>query len=227
MRRRAGLALAGVAVLAAIAAPAAMAAPASIQAGTPSPPAPDPNVFNPTSYLHDGGTVATMTYVAGGSHNVTATVPGPDSKPLFRSDTVGAGTVPVAGTQYLAIGSYAFFCSVHIGMNGTLNVNTGVPQPRPTALAKGGKGAKLAAVAKKGKLPVKFTVFNGGQATVAVLLGKKQIGATKNPVTKSGTVQVPLTAKGKAALAKKKKATLKLNTSLDFGSPSTAKVTLK
>ncbi len=205
MRRRAGTLAAGAALaLAAFTAPAAIAAPAAIQAGTPSPPAPDPNVFAPNTYLHDAGTVATITWIAGGGHDVTARTLGPDGKSLFRSPTIPAGTAPVAGTQFLTPGSYAFFCTTHLGMDGTLNVNAGTPQPRPTVTAKPVKGSKLAAAVKKGKVPVKLTLANGAAATITLKLGKKQVGASKNPVTKSGKTQIPLSAKGKKALAKKK-----------------------
>jgi plastocyanin len=224
MRRRAGtLALGAALALAALTAPAAVAAPAQIEAGTGG-----ADVFSLPSYFHDAGTVAAVTWVGGGTHNATASAKGPDGKPLFRSADITSGSAPVNGTQYVAQGVYPFVCTIHIGMNSSLNVNAGTPLPRPAVTAKAVKGTKLAAVVKKGKLPVKLTVSNGGAATVTVLLGKKQVGASKQPVTKSGTTSIPLSAKGKAALAKKKKkVTLTLNASIDFGSPVSAKATLK
>jgi plastocyanin len=225
MRRRAGLPALGVAIVMGLAfAAPAMAAPANIQAGQ----APSNDVFNPSDYLHDGGTIATITWIAGGSHDVTSRGFGPDGKPLFQSALLSSGSAPVKGTQYLAQGTYAFYCTTHpLTMSGNLNVNTGSPLARPSVVLAGVKGTKLAKVVKKGKVPVKVTVANGAQATVAVLLGKKKVGSVTAPVAKSGTVQVPLTSKGKAALAKKTKATLKVTAAVDFGSPATFKLSLK
>src|SRR3954454_18257550 len=69
----------------------------------------------------------------GGSHNVTARQTGPDGKGLFRTPTLSSGATGVDGTQYLAAGDYAFFCSVHpTTMSGTVHVTgNGAPQARP------------------------------------------------------------------------------------------------
>lgn len=55
-------------------------------------------------------------------HDVTAVDTGPDGKPLFGSPLIGIGEVaPVTGLDHLVAGrSYAFFCSLHPGMRGTL-----------------------------------------------------------------------------------------------------------
>lgn len=205
----------------ALAAPAAQAAPAGIIAGSAGP---DANLFSAPAFAHDAGTVATMTWVAGGSHNVTAGSPGPDGKPLFRSDTISSGSAPVQGTQYVPQGSYAFVCTIHAGMSSTLNVNAGAPLPRPTVSLKA-KGAKLAKVAKKGKLIVKVTLSGGQAATVNVKLGKRKIGSADT--AKSGKLAVKLSGKGVKALKRKRKAKLKLDASVDFGSPAKTKVVLK
>ena len=74
------------------------------------------------------------------SHDVTARDVGPDGAPLFRSALVAAGgEAPVTGVEYLAAGSYAFYCSVHPQMTGTVRVTTaGTPEPRPGGGSSGG-----------------------------------------------------------------------------------------
>lgn len=220
MRRLAGL-VAGGAALLALAAPAAQAAPANVQAGVAGP---DPNLFSAAAFAHDAGAVATMTWVAGGSHNVTAGTTGPDGKPLFRSPTVGSGATAVQGTQYVPQGVYAFSCTIHPGMNSALNVNAGAPQPRPKVALKA-KGQKLAKVVKKRKLIVTMSLSGGQRATVTVKLGKRAIG--RAGTAKSGKLAVKLSGKGVKTLKRKRKAKLKLDASVDFGSPAKAKAILK
>jgi plastocyanin len=57
-------------------------------------------------------------------HDVVAADKGPDGNPLFRSKLIGLGeSAPVEGLDKVKAGqSYAFFCSVHPGMRGTLIV---------------------------------------------------------------------------------------------------------
>jgi hypothetical protein len=55
-------------------------------------------------------------------HDVTA-VDLSNGRPLFQSKLIGIGEVaPVSGTDKLKAGSYAFYCSIHPGMRGTLVV---------------------------------------------------------------------------------------------------------
>jgi plastocyanin len=77
------------------------------------------------------------------SHDVTARDRAPDGSPLFRSALVPAGgEAQVESVQYLAAGSYAFYCSVHPQMTGTLRVTTaGTPEPRPGGGGSAGGGA--------------------------------------------------------------------------------------
>jgi polyvinyl alcohol dehydrogenase (cytochrome) len=57
-------------------------------------------------------------------HDVTASDKGPDGRPLFQSKLIGLGeSASVDGTEKLAAGkSYGFYCSVHPGMKGTIQV---------------------------------------------------------------------------------------------------------
>jgi plastocyanin len=76
--------------------------------------------------FHNGDTV---------SHDVTASAPGPDGKPLFESSTVASGkSAFVEGSQFLTEGHYDFFCSIHPNMKGSIHVTAnGTPQQRPGA----------------------------------------------------------------------------------------------
>jgi polyvinyl alcohol dehydrogenase (cytochrome) len=55
-------------------------------------------------------------------HDVVSTENGPDGSPLFRSKLIGLGeSTPVEGLDKVQSGKqYAFFCSIHPGMRGTL-----------------------------------------------------------------------------------------------------------
>lgn len=69
------------------------------------------------------------------AHDVTADAVGPDGKPLFSTPIIQRGEEAVVqGTEYLPSGTYAFHCSVHPQMKGTLRITTaGAPVPRPAA----------------------------------------------------------------------------------------------
>jgi plastocyanin len=69
------------------------------------------------------------------THDVTAETKGGDGKPLFASPLIEQGEeAEVKGADSLATGRYAFFCSVHPQMKGTINVNAnGTPKPREGA----------------------------------------------------------------------------------------------
>ena len=216
MRSRPGkllAALAAAAVATALAPAAASAVPASI-VGTAA------NTFSAASYDHDAGTVAQMTST-GGSHNATSSTAG-----LFSSNTISSGTTPVNGTQYLPLGTYAFSCTVHPGMNSSLNVNAGIPKQLPTVALKV-KTKSLDQALKKGvKVEVTITGGSGEQAEVTLKLGNKVIGGPAT-TTATGTVKMKLNKKGKSAFAKKDKAKVTAAAAIDFGAPASAKSTLK
>lgn len=213
-------ACAAVGAVAAIAAPSSSAAPASI-VGTPG------NTFDLPTYPHDAGTVAQLTST-GGSHNATSTAQGPDGQSLFSSTTISGGSTPVNGTQYLALGSYPFICTVHPStMSATLNVNAGTPLPRPDVELKV-KTKSLDQALRKAEIKVKVTITGGSgeQAEVDLRLGKKKIGITSTTNT-TKVLKIALTKKGRRALEKKDKAKVKATASIDFGEPATAKRKLK
>jgi plastocyanin len=217
MRRVAGL-VAAVGAIAAIAAPAAVAAPANIEAGVGG-----LDVFSSPN-IHEAGTVATLTHVGGATHNATATAKGPDGEALFRSADILSGSTPVRGTQYLPTGSYPFVCTIHLGMTSALDVTTGTPQARPTVAVKL-TSTKIAKVAKKKKLAVRVTLTGSEPATVTAKLGKARLGWATT--TKSGVVVLKISKPAASKLAKKKKATIKLDATVAFGSPAQASGRLK
>lgn len=68
-------------------------------------------------------------------HDVTSEQKRADGKRLFVSElTSGGKSAPVEGAADLQPGVYAFFCSIHSQMKGTLTVN-GTAGPLPTATA--------------------------------------------------------------------------------------------
>ncbi|HYH58800.1 MAG TPA: plastocyanin/azurin family copper-binding protein [Thermoleophilaceae bacterium] len=92
-----------------------------------------PNVFGPGSTTIDQGEKVTFQNFDIAGHDVVAHHTGDNGQPLFRSDLVAPfGSGPVVGTEYLTSGSYDFFCSIHPGMEATLEVSSaGTPVPRP------------------------------------------------------------------------------------------------
>lgn len=59
-------------------------------------------------------------------HNMIALRLGRDGKPVFRTDTVGAGTtVPVVGVEKLVPGVYDYVCTLHPRMFGTVYLEAG------------------------------------------------------------------------------------------------------
>jgi plastocyanin len=67
------------------------------------------------------------------THDVTAAAKGGDGKPLFSSAQIGpAQSAAVAGVEYLTTGKYAYICSIHPFMKGTITVSSaGKPAPQP------------------------------------------------------------------------------------------------
>lgn len=76
----------------------------------------------PVAVISKGGSLS-YTNLDPVQHNVVARDKGADGKPLFASDFAGLGqTVPVKGAEALPAGQYAFYCTLHTGMQGTLIV---------------------------------------------------------------------------------------------------------
>ena len=92
-----------------------------------------PNRFTTAEVTIDQGERLTFRNGDTVSHDVTASATGSDGKPLFATPIVGAGKEAfVEGSQYLTEGHYAYICSLHPSMKGTVHVTgAGTPQTRP------------------------------------------------------------------------------------------------
>jgi plastocyanin len=96
-----------------------------------------PNRFNTPEFTIDQGEKVTLRNGDTVAHDLTAS-DATGGKPLFATPIVEPGkSALVEGTEYLTEGHYAYVCTLHNGMKGTLHVTAaGTPVPRP-----GGGGA--------------------------------------------------------------------------------------
>jgi plastocyanin len=188
---------------------------------------------NGGNYTIQQGERPTLQNVGVNSHDVWSRLNGPDGKKLFISPTIGGGaTTVVNGTQYLTAGTYAFFCNVHpFEMSANLVVtNGGTPVPRP-AIDVAILGRTIDKVLRKGRLAVRLQAqTQSDDVKLELRLGKKVIGSKANidiGASTSKIMSINVTKAGKAKLAAKDKATVKLTGSVPFGPPDTAKKKLK
>jgi plastocyanin len=109
----------------------------------------------------DQGEKVTLSNIDIAGHDVFSRQRGPDDKPLFSSDLVAPGeSGPVNGTEFLVTGTYPFYCTVHPGMEATLEVTSaGTPVERPDAPEVEVKVASgdLQRVVRDGKLRLRVT----------------------------------------------------------------------
>lgn len=93
------------------------------------------NQFASSTTTIDQGEKVTLRNIDISGHDVISHDGGDDGQPLFASSLVNPGSSgPVAGTEYLTTGNYDFFCSIHPGMEATLEVTSaGTPAERPQA----------------------------------------------------------------------------------------------
>ena len=143
------------------------------------------------------------------NHDVTARGKDGAGNPLFTTPLIGPGQeVPVEGADSLSPGSYAFFCSVHPNMEGTLEVGGGGGDA-------GGKGPeieldvldrKVAEVRKAGVLRVEMTVDEPAKMSLAASakVGKDsaKLGKASHDFPEAGShvMEVKLSKAGKSAL---------------------------
>jgi plastocyanin len=167
------------------------------------------------------------------SHDVTARGKGADGQPLFSTPLIGPGQeVPVEGADALGPGSYAFHCTIHPGMEGTLTVGGGG--------AGGGGGpktevrvldSKIAAVRRAKALSVEMTVDQPASmrlsARAKVEGDAASMGTAKHDFDQDGShsMEIPLSKGGKSALrgADKAKVVVTARAKTADGSSSTAK----
>jgi plastocyanin len=223
-RGRVGLVLAAAAMMAGLGAGSAYAASETIS-GTAL------NTFDKATYTSDQGDLVQFQSL-GGSHNATATVKGPDGGPLFESETITGGTTPVNGTQFLSQGSYSFICTVHpTTMQATLvKTGAGSPVPRPDIEVKL-ISRNLDKAAGKGKLVAQVrAITQSNDIGLEAKLGKTRLGEDDGIDLAGGTkknVVLKLSRAARNKLAAKSKATVKIEGSVAFGAPDTAKGTLR
>lgn len=164
-----------------------------------------PNRYTTPNVTMDQGERLTFLNRDGVLHDVTAVQTGEDRKPLFATPLVDRGqSAFVEGSQYLTTGSYAFLCSVHPEMKGTLNVSSaGTPAQRPGTGGGGGAdttapvaevAAKTGSVRKARKdraLKVAVTLDEAAKTTVRASLGGKSLSSRRLDL-KAGTTVVVL-----------------------------------
>lgn len=126
------------------------------------------NRFTAASVTIDQGERLTFHNTDSASHNVTARDRAEDGRPLFASQTISNGrSAEVEGARHLTTGSYAFLCTIHPTMTGTLQVSSaGTPLPRP---APDTQAPELSASVRRTTLA---RLSRSGRLTVNVLLGE-------------------------------------------------------
>jgi len=192
------------------------------------------NSFGAAVTTIDQGEKVTFNNMDLAGHDVVSTKAGDDGKPLFRSEIVSPGdSGPVVGTEYLVTGTYPFFCSIHPGMEATLEVTsagTPVPRPQPGVTVKVVSKA-LKRVVKRGKLKLgvrsaKATLTLGARAKVgksSIALGSKKLKWDGG----KGRVTLKLSDAARKALRKRKKATLIATATADHGGGQTERATAR
>ena len=201
---------------------------------------PLPNTYATTSVAMDQGDTVTFTNSdhSGALHDVTADANGPDGKALFNSALIFDGkSAPVAGVEYLRTGDYAFHCSVHTFMTGTLRVSAnGTPKDRPppdTTPPTAGiaiADSKIAMVVKHKALRATLTTNEPSRFKLAATSGRTTIAkGTFTVKLARRSVEITLTKAGRKLLAKSKRLTVKLKASVNDAADnrSTASATRK
>jgi plastocyanin len=204
---------------------------------------PVPNQYASTSVTMDQGEAVTFqnSDTSGAKHDVRSDKFGSDGKtPLFKSDLTDQGkTNPVDGVQYLTTGDYAFHCSIHPFMMGTLHVTgNGTPKTRPApdttppTATVAIVDARIRTILKRGAIRVAVRSDEPARFKLTALAGRTTI-ADATVVLKGTTrnADIKLTAAGRKLLQKASSATIKLkavvNDTADNKSAATATRKLK
>jgi plastocyanin len=192
------------------------------------------NTFTSAVTTIDQGEKVTFRNNDVAGHDVVSEKSGDDNKPLFRSEIVAPGSSgPVNGTEYLTTGTYPFYCSIHPGMEATLEVTsagTPVPRPQPSVTLKVRSG-DLQKVVSSGKLKLrvrtsKSTLTVGARAKKkngSIALGSKKVEWDGG----SGRVVLKLSDAARDALSKRDSAKVTATVTADHGGGHTERVTAK
>jgi len=195
-----------------------------------------PNSFGSSVTTIDQGEKVTFQNMDISGHDVTSNQTGDDGSPLFRSALIGPGSSgPVEGTEYLTTGSYDFFCSVHPGMEATLEVTsagTPVPRPEPEGVAVKVVSRSLDRVVETGKLKLKVRsrrgeVILGARAKTrktTIALGSKKLQFDQADERK---VALKLSDSARKALRKRSSATLIATATATHGGGHTERATAR
>ena len=183
-----------------------------------------PNRFSQAVTTIDQGEKVTLRNLDIAGHDVASKESG-----LFQSELVGPGqTGPVLGTEYLKTGRYPFICTVHPGMEATLEVTSaGEPVARPEIKIRI-TSSDLEKVVKQRKLNVSVRVSEPSAIKVVAKMGKTRLGTASETLEKAGakTVAVRLSKKGRKALAGRRSAKVSV-TATGSGRSVTATRTLR
>jgi plastocyanin len=221
--RRAGLGVLAVAV-AALLGPTAAASGAERIVAIPQ------STYATQNVAIDQGEPLTFLNLDALQHDVTSRGKGPNGQPLFSTPLIGTGQeVPVEGADSLTPGEYAFYCTIHPNMEGTLTVGGG-----------GGGGSnielrildrKIAEVRRANGLRVEMTVDRPSSmrlsARAKVEGESAAMGRAKHEFEQDGshTMKIPLSKDGQSALrgAEKAKVVVTGRAKTSDGDSSTAK----
>lgn len=191
--------------------------------------------FEEPEYFSDRGKIPQYVNPAGsdGRHDVTSIAKGPDGKPLFRSKTIAAGEAsPVAGAQYLPAATYHFYCTVHgLSMGADLTIEekgTAVARPSLRVIL---PPQDLAEVRKSGRLTVKVRALTKSRGiSLSARKGRHSLGSASGLNLAAGSyrnVRLALTGAGRRALKGLGSAAVSALATVPFGSPDTARRTLR
>jgi plastocyanin len=193
------------------------------------------NTYTAPSYGMAAGEVPTFTNDSVGDipHDVAGTARGPDGKFLFKSKVIGSNeSTPVNGTQYLAPGTYRFFCTIHgSSMSANLEVGPGDPEPRPR-LEVAVLSRRIGAVRRSDKLRVRLSGSGSDARGVALVakLGARRIAARRGVSIAAGEsrrLSMDLSRRGREALTGRERAAVTVNATAPFGAPDTARRLLR
>jgi plastocyanin len=193
------------------------------------------DTYTAPSYGMAAGEVPIFTNDAVGDvpHDVAATARGPDGRFLFKSKVIGSNrSAPVNGTQYLAPGTYRFFCTIHgASMSANLEVGPGNPEARPrlqvTVLSR-----RIGPVRRAEKLVVRLSGAGSDARGVMLVakLGGRRIAVERGVALQAGAsrrLTMDLNRRGREALAGRDRAAVSVTATVPFGRPDTARRLLR
>jgi glucose/arabinose dehydrogenase len=143
------------------------------------------NLYAPADITVARGDTVELVNVDPVPHNITALSTSASGALLFSSDNADAGErVTVRGVEKLKPGAYAYFCSLHEEMRGTIRVADQAPSPVPAA-----PGWVATPTVGTVPSPTSLTLFQDALYVASYARGD----VTKLPVLTGGLLGVPST----------------------------------